>query len=81
MAFVGTPVDRTLALGVRDDGYAFEAEIVLRASRARWLIAEVPITVVYPPGARSSSHFRLPRDPARIVARVVHTVLTNRTAG
>jgi glycosyltransferase involved in cell wall biosynthesis len=67
------PVPETLALDARSDGYAFEAETLLRAARLGWHIAEVPIRVVYPPRAERVSHFRVLRDPARIVARVLET--------
>src|SRR5579859_6075260 len=36
------PVRETLALGTRANGYAFEAEVVLRAIAAGWPIVEVP---------------------------------------
>lgn len=68
------PVEATLALGVRDQGFAFECEAVLRAARAGMPIIEVPVRVAYPESARRSSHFRVVRDPARIVARVVRTL-------
>jgi len=69
------PVDEVLGLGVTDTGYAFEAEVILRAARAHIAIEQVPIQVVYPPRERRVSHFRNVRDPARIVARVVQTLL------
>jgi glycosyltransferase involved in cell wall biosynthesis len=72
------PVARTLALAPRDDGYAFEAECVLRAARAGWSIVEVPVRVYYPPEAERVSHFHVVRDPARIVYRVVATLATTR---
>jgi glycosyltransferase involved in cell wall biosynthesis len=69
------PVAETLALGARADGYAFEAEIVLRALAAGLPIVEVPIDVVYPAAVAGGSHFRKVRDPTRIVAAVVRTVI------
>jgi glycosyltransferase involved in cell wall biosynthesis len=72
------PVKETLALGARDDGYAFEAECVLRAARAGWRIVEVPVNVYYPPEHERVSHFHVVRDPARIVYRVVATLATTR---
>ena len=72
------PVARTLALGPRDDGYAFEAECILRAARAGWHIVEVPVDVYYPPEDERVSHFHVVRDPARIVYRVVATLATTR---
>jgi glycosyltransferase involved in cell wall biosynthesis len=67
------PVPETLALGARSNGYAFEAETLLRAARLGWHIAEIPVRVVYPPPAERVSHFHSVRDPARIVARVLET--------
>lgn len=67
------PIATTLALGAGGQGYAFEAEVLLRAIRARVPVVEVPIEVVYPPGR--VTHFHSVRDPARIVARVVATML------
>jgi glycosyltransferase involved in cell wall biosynthesis len=72
------PVARTLGLGPRDDGYAFEAECILRAARAGWQIVEVPVDVYYPPEDERVSHFHVVRDPARIVYRVVATLATTR---
>lgn len=70
------PVESTLNLDVRADGYAFEAEVVMRAARARWAIAQVPVRVLYP--ADRSSHFHVVKDPARIVFRVLTTFATAR---
>ncbi len=72
------PIRATLELGCDDDGYAFEAEALLRAVRAGWTIVEIPVGVVYPAPGEGKSHFRLPHDPARIVLRVVRTVTTTR---
>jgi glycosyltransferase involved in cell wall biosynthesis len=68
------PVEQTLSLGMREQGYGFEAEVILRAARAGWPIAELPVRVVYPPDR--VSHFRVVRDPTRIVFRVLHTFAT-----
>ena len=67
------PVPDTLALAARSDGYAFEAETLLRAARLGWQIAELPVRVVYPPPTEHVSHFHGVRDPARIVFRVLET--------
>jgi glycosyltransferase involved in cell wall biosynthesis len=75
------PLARTLALGGTDDGYAFEAETVLRAARSRLPIVEVPVRVHYPPEEERVTHFHVVRDPARIVFRVVATLLTTRPRG
>jgi len=70
------PVRRTLDLDTRARGYGFEAEVILRAIRAGWDIAQVPVDVVYPPESERVSHFHNVRDPARIVARVLYTFAT-----
>ena len=75
------PVREALALGVRSDGYAFEAEIVLRAIAAGLPIVEVPIAVLYPPDTQRRTHFRGVLDPVRIVASVAATVLELRLRG
>ncbi len=68
------PLPLALELGGRDDGYAFEAEIILRAIAAGVRLVEVPVRVVYPPEAERVTHFDSVRDPARIVVRVVKTL-------
>jgi glycosyltransferase involved in cell wall biosynthesis len=68
------PVGAALALGTRAEGYAFEAEVILRAVAAEMPIVEVPVPVFYPPEELRISHFDKVRDPARIVATVVRTL-------
>jgi glycosyltransferase involved in cell wall biosynthesis len=75
------PVAETLALGARARGYAFEAEVVLRAIAAGLPLVEVLVEVVYPAKGERRTHFRSVRDPARIVATVVKTVLELRLGG
>lgn len=69
------PVAETLALGARAVRYDFEAEVLLRAVAAGLPIVEVPVSVHYPPQGAQRTHFRVPNDPARIIATVVRTVL------
>lgn len=68
------PVRATLDLGARASGFAFEAEVVLRAVAGGLPVVEVPIRAFYPVAARARSHFRVPSDPARIVGTVLRTV-------
>jgi glycosyltransferase involved in cell wall biosynthesis len=75
------PVAETLELGCRARGYAFEAEVVLRALAAGLPVREVPVAVVYPRPEDTRSHFRSVRDPTRIVFAVVRTVLDLRLRG
>jgi hypothetical protein len=72
------PLPRTLELGARDEGYAFEAEIILRGIAARMRILEAPVRVIYPPESDRVTHFDSVRDPARIVLRVVSTLALTR---
>ena len=67
------PLPDTLALGGQSLGFGYEAEIVLRAARAGIPLMQQPIRVVYPPDDERRSHFRVVRDPARIVLRVLAT--------
>jgi hypothetical protein len=68
------PVDATLGLGARAQGFAFEAEVVLRAVAKGLTIVEVPVRSLYPPASGRQSHFSVVADPARIVGTVVWTV-------
>ena len=70
------PLPETLALGGRDDGYAFEAEIILLAIAAGVPIVELPIQVIYPEDR--TTHFDSVRDPMRVVRRVVKTLVATR---
>ena len=70
------PLPETLALRGRATGYAFEAEVILRAARLGWEIVEVPVRVIYPPESERVTHFHSVRDPARIVYRVLVTLAT-----
>ncbi len=72
------PISTTLALGGRDPGYAYEAEIILRAIAAGVRVVEVPIEVYYPPAEERVSHFHVVRDPARIIKRVLLTLASTR---
>jgi glycosyltransferase involved in cell wall biosynthesis len=69
------PVSETLALPTRARGYAFEAEVLLRAIAVGLPIVELPVRVIYPEAGRRVTHFHRVRDPARIVAAVVRTAL------
>jgi glycosyltransferase involved in cell wall biosynthesis len=69
------PVAETLALPTRARGYAFEAEVLLRAIAADLPIVELPVRVIYPAREERVTHFHRFRDPARIVAVVVRTAL------
>lgn len=72
------PLPRTLELEGHGDGYAFEAEIILRALAAHVPLVEVPVKVFYPPERERVTHFDSVRDPARIVGRVVEVLVATR---
>lgn len=72
------PLRDTLGLDSDARGYGFECEMLVRAARRGMPIMEVPVRVLYPPAQERLSHFHSVRDPARIVARLVHTALTVR---
>jgi glycosyltransferase involved in cell wall biosynthesis len=66
------PVEATLALGARSRGYDFEAEVLLRAVWSGLDVVELPVIVSYPKDRRT--HFRVSRDPWRILGTVLATV-------
>ncbi len=75
------PVAQTLELGARDSGYAFEAEVILRAAKKGIQIVQVPIVAIYPPERDRLTHFDSLRDPWRIVGRVLRTCWEEGRAG
>jgi len=72
------PIARTLAADGGANGYAFEAEIILRAMASGVPVIEIPIEVIYPPEKERLSHFHSVRDPARIIRHVVGTLVETR---
>lgn len=71
------PLPLALELGAKDDGYAFEAEIILLAIAAGLPIIQHPIQVLYPEDR--TTHFDSVRDPIRVIRRVLKTLA--RTGG
>ncbi len=69
------PLRETLALGARATGYAFEAEVLLLAAQRGVAIEQLDTEVYYPPPSERLSHFHVWRDPARIVATVIRTLV------
>lgn len=69
------PVGETLALGCKDNGFAFETEVILRAARVGMPIFQLPVAVFYPKPEDRLTHFHVVRDPYRIVMRVLCTVV------
>ncbi len=72
------PLAETLKLHSKSPGYAYEAEVILRAARAGYRIEQVPVSVYYPDPSERVTHFHNVRDPARIVFRVLGTWLDRR---
>jgi len=70
------PIAATLGLAVRDDRFAFETEVLLRAIRAGIPLVQAPIEVRYPDDR--TTHFDARRDPWRIVGRVLRTLSYDR---
>jgi glycosyltransferase involved in cell wall biosynthesis len=68
------PVRDTLSLGAQAKGYAFEAEILLRAAAAGLAIVQKEVRVHYPPGSERVTHFDSLRDPIRIIVTVLRTL-------
>jgi glycosyltransferase involved in cell wall biosynthesis len=68
------PIDASLALAAKAEGYAFEAEIILRALAADVPLVQIPVAVRYPPEGERVTHFDSVKDPMRIVAVVVRTL-------
>ncbi len=69
------PISKALSLGGSAPGYAFEAEIILRALAGGVSVVEVPVRVHYPPEHQRVTHFDSVKDPARIVVAVVRTLV------
>lgn len=72
------PLALTLARGARGRGFDYEAEILLRWAVAGGAIAEIEAPVLYPRGAARTTHFDSIRDPARIIATVLATLVEER---
>lgn len=73
------PVERTLESGPKALGFAFEAEVVLFAALQGWPIEQVPVDVHYPPPELRVTHFDSVKDPTRIVATVIRTMINHYT--
>lgn len=59
------PVEKTLALGCREAGFAFEMEVLVRASWAGIRISHLDVDVLYPRYADRVTHFNPVRDNFR----------------
>ncbi|HYD47906.1 MAG TPA: hypothetical protein VEB21_06135, partial [Terriglobales bacterium] len=69
------PLRPTLQLRVRARRFAFETEVLIRATRAGLPIESVPIAVFYPPAGERVSHYRPFVDTVRIIGVVVGLIL------
>lgn len=68
------PVKASLELAARAPGFAFEAEILLRAIAGDLPIVEAPVRVIYPPEGQRVTHFDAVRDPFKIIVAVLRTL-------
>ncbi len=66
------PIEDTLALSARAEGYAYEAEVLLLAIAAKIPLRELVVPVDYPEDR--VTHFHAVRDPARIIGTVLRTL-------
>jgi glycosyltransferase involved in cell wall biosynthesis len=64
-------------LKLRENGYAFEVEVLVKAAWAGIALREVDISVYYPPGSERISHFHVFRDNVRL--SLLNTKLTLRS--
>ena len=69
------PLRATLALGTRARRFAFETEVLIRATRAAMTIRSVPVKTFYPPVSERVSHYRPVVDTLRIICVVVGLIL------
>jgi len=69
------PLGRTLGLGLRARHFAWETEVLIRATRAGLEIRSAPVRVYYPPVEERVSHFRPFIDTVRIVFVVIGLIL------
>ena len=65
------PVAATLALRTSAEGYDFEAEVIMKSIHAGIPVREERVRVLYPVDRRT--HFRVSRDPWRILGTVLRT--------
>ena len=59
------PIDATLALPCRETGFAFEMEVLVRASWAGMRIDHIEVDVVYHPEEKRVTHFNPVKDNLR----------------
>jgi predicted choloylglycine hydrolase len=69
------PIEKTLAVRTKDQRFGFEAEIIFAAMRARIPVIEAPVTVLYPPRNKHTTHYRAFKDTVHIVHRITVTIL------
>ncbi|MEI8078998.1 MAG: DUF2062 domain-containing protein [bacterium] len=75
--FRAYPLNLFDALTLRENGYAFEVEVLVNAAWSGVSIRELPVAVHYPPPAERISHFHARRDNVRI--SMLNTRLTMRS--
>lgn len=68
------PLATVRALALKNDGFGFEVEVLVKAAWTGVPLASVPIRVFYPPAGERVSHFRPIADFARIGRLNTHLV-------
>jgi hypothetical protein len=69
------PIEKTLSVRTKDQRFGFEAEIIFAAMRAGVPVLEAPVTVLYPPRSKHTTHYRAFKDTVHIVHRITVTIL------
>lgn len=72
--FRAYPLRAVRALALKNDGFGFEVEVLVKAAWTGVPLASVPIRVLYPPAGERVSHFRPIADFARIARLNTHLV-------
>jgi hypothetical protein len=68
------PIEKTLSVRTKDQRFGFEAEVIFAAIRAKIPVVEAPVTVLYPPKHKHTTHYRAIKDTIHIVLRITVTV-------
>lgn len=72
--FRAYPLAAVRALALKNDGFGFEVEVLVKTAWTGVPLASVPIRVFYPPAGKRVSHFRPIADFARISRLNTHLV-------
>ncbi len=67
------PLKSIEQLSLRGKGYELESEVIVRASKRGIRFHSIPITTLYPPGQKRTTHFHLYRDTLQIFGCVLRS--------